>query len=129
MIERIQSIFLILSALASLGVWFTGQDAILFGDNLWIQIGTILAILLSLFSLLSFRNRSRQLRLNALNSVVNGLLLGGLVYWLLSISGGIDFPEKGIEPVFIIVSLVCLVLATRYIKRDDRLVKSVDRLR
>ena len=55
--------------------------------------------------------------------------MGVVSYWLLKLSGGIQFPEKGIEPVFVLLSIFCLVMANIYIRKDERLVKSVDRLR
>ena len=61
--------------------------------------------------------------------IINALLLGLLAYWLLTLSGGIDFPEKGIEPLFPLLSVICLLIANVYIRKDERLVKSVDRLR
>jgi len=76
-----------------------------------------------------YKNRGRQILLNNISIVINALLIGLLVYWLLNLPGGMDFPEKGIEPIFPLISIVCLVLANIYIKKDDRLVKSVDRLR
>jgi len=67
--------------------------------------------------------------LNRFNIYINALLMGVLVYWLLNLSGGMMFPEKGIEPIFPLLSIFCLVIANIYIRRDERLVKSVDRLR
>ncbi|WP_373747877.1 DUF4293 family protein, partial [Kaistella sp.] len=67
--------------------------------------------------------------LNKISFMINALLLGLLAYWLLTLSGGIDFPEKGIEPVFPLLSIICLLIANVYIRKDERLVKSVDRLR
>lgn len=57
------------------------------------------------------------------------MLVGILIYWLLNLSGGIQIPEKGIEPIFPLIAIVCLFIANMYIKKDERLVKSVDRLR
>lgn len=63
------------------------------------------------------------------NIIINALLIGLLVYWLLKLSGGIDDSlRSGIEPVFSLVAII-LVLAIKNIAKDDRLVKSVDRLR
>ena len=67
--------------------------------------------------------------LNNISIVINALLIGFLVYWMLNLSGGISFPEKGIEPIFPFLSLISLAIANFFIRRDDRLVKSVDRLR
>ena len=78
---------------------------------------------------MSYKDRKRQLSLNKVSIIINALLLGLLAYWLLTLSGGIDFPEKGIEPVFPLLSIICLLIANVYIRKDERLVKSVDRLR
>ena len=67
--------------------------------------------------------------LNKFSLYINILLMGVISYWLLILSGGINFPEKGIEPAFILLSIFSLVMANIYIRRDERLVKSVDRLR
>jgi hypothetical protein len=56
-------------------------------------------------------------------------LLGLLAYWILTLPGGIDFPEKGIEPLFPLLAIIFLLIANVFIRKDDRLVKSVDRLR
>jgi len=56
-------------------------------------------------------------------------LTGLLIYWLLNLSGGIDFPEKGIELAFPLISLFCLFMANIFIRKDEKLVKSVDRIR
>ncbi|HAV01716.1 MAG TPA: DUF4293 domain-containing protein, partial [Chryseobacterium sp.] len=39
------------------------------------------------------------------------------------------FPEKGIEPLFPLLAIISLLIANVYIRKDERLVKSVDRLR
>ena len=67
--------------------------------------------------------------LNGVNMFINALLIGLLLYWMLNLSGGINFPEKGIEVIFPIVAVFCLLMANIYIRRDEKLVKSVDRLR
>lgn len=86
-------------------------------------------VLFGFISILSYKDRKRQIQLNNISMIINALLLGLLAYWLLTLSGGIDFPEKGIEPVFPLLSIICLLIANVYIRKDERLVKSVDRLR
>ena len=77
----------------------------------------------------SYKNRNRQLLLNTFSIAINAVLIALLVYWLQTLSGGISFPEKGIEPAFPSIAVICLFLANIYIRKDERLVKSVDRLR
>ena len=89
----------------------------------------VILVFLGFISILSYKDRKRQIQLNNISMIINALLLGLLAYWLLTLSGGIDFPEKGIEPLFPLLSVICLLIANVYIRKDERLVKSVDRLR
>ncbi len=84
---------------------------------------------LSLVSLFMFKNRKLQFVLGRINIILNFFLLGVFVYWSLSVPGEMDISEKGIGMLLPIVSIVFLVLANRAIKKDEDLVKSVDRLR
>ena len=125
MIQRIQSIFILVAGIATLLLFWTSQDVefSFFSFIIGILIGSTFG------NIFNFKNRKRQLLLNIISIGINALLIILLLYWLQSLSGGIDFPEKGIEPLFPFISVVCLFFANIYIRRDERLVKSVDRLR
>lgn len=129
MLQRIQTVWIFLAVLGALFLNLTAQDFDIFAGNMVINILTVVLILMGLLSLFSFKNRKRQIVLNTISIFINALLIGLLAYWLLNLSGGIQFPEKGIEPLFSLISMVCLLLANVYIRKDERLVKSVDRLR
>ncbi|MBT0550018.1 DUF4293 family protein [Riemerella anatipestifer] len=130
MLQRIQTIWMFLATVGAVFLLVSSQDVeVVAMGNLPIVLGCgLLAVLLPL-SIFSFRNRKRQIMLNRISIFINALLIGLLTYWLLNLPGGIDFPEKGIEPLFSFISIVCLLIANVYIARDERLVKSVDRLR
>lgn len=129
MLQRIQTIWILLSVLAAAFLYITGQDVDVFGNLPIISIACIILVLVGALSLFSFKNRKRQILLNNISIIINALLIGVLVYWMQNLSGGMDFPEKGIEPVFPLIAVICLFLANIFIKKDERLVKSVDRLR
>jgi uncharacterized membrane protein len=129
MLQRIQTIWIFLAVLGAVFLFITGQDFSTFGPTPFISIACVILVLFGFISILSFKDRKKQVKLNNISISINALLLGLLVYWLLTLSGGIDFPEKGIEPIFPFLSIVCLLIANIYIRKDDRLVKSVDRLR
>ncbi|QBO57934.1 DUF4293 family protein [Chryseobacterium salivictor] len=129
MLQRIQTVWIFLAILGAVFLLITGQDFSLFGSVPFISIACVALMLLQCISILSYKNRKRQIQLNTISVIINALLLGLLAYWLLTLSGGIDFPEKGIEPVFPLLSMICLLIANVYIRKDERLVKSVDRLR
>ncbi|WP_234109756.1 MULTISPECIES: DUF4293 family protein [Chryseobacterium] len=129
MLQRIQTVWIFLAILGAVFLFVTGQDFSLFGPTPFISIACVVLVLFGFISILSYKDRKRQIQLNKISMMINALLLGLLAYWLLTLSGGIDFPEKGIEPVFPFLSIICLLIANIYIRKDERLVKSVDRLR
>lgn len=76
-----------------------------------------------------FKNRQSQFVMGRLNIILNFILLGLFVYRSLNVSGETEVSEKGIGMLLPIFSIVFLVLANKAIKKDEELVKSVDRLR
>lgn len=129
MIQRIQTIWTFLAVLAAVFLFITGQDVIISESLPILDAACVVLVLIGLLSVFSYKNRKRQILLNNISIIINALLVGVLIYWLLNLSGGIQFPEKGIEPVFSLIAIVCLFIANIYINKDERLVKSVDRLR
>ena len=136
MIQRIQTIYLLVSAviMGTLFMWFPvvlGKDgSVIMERNEPLIVGLIfVSIALAFISILSFKKRQQQFVLNRLNIISNFVLLGVFVYRLLTLSGETIVSEKGIGVLFPIMSIVFLVLANKAIKRDEDLVKSVDRLR
>ncbi len=129
MLQRIQTIWTLLAVLAAVFLFITGQDVVISDSIPVLNIGCIVLVIIGSLSVFSFKNRKRQILLNTISIIINALLIGVLVYWLLNLSGGIQFPEKGIEPIFPLIAVICLLIANVYIRKDERLVKSVDRLR
>ena len=136
MIQRIQTLYLLLAAGISGGLifvfnlWTNNEGVKVFAQDDYTYLGLFLgSALLSLISIFRFKNRKSQFMLGRLNIILNFILLGFFVYLSLNLSGGTDVPEKGIGMLLPIFSIVCLVLANKAIKKDEDLVKSVDRLR
>ena len=88
-----------------------------------------LSITLTLLSILSHAKRQQQFVMGRLNMILNLILLGLFVYRTLNASGETAISEKGVGMFLPIISIVFLVLANKAIKKDEDLVKSVDRLR
>jgi peptidoglycan/LPS O-acetylase OafA/YrhL len=128
-LQRIQTLYLIVTILLSVALYFTSQDVEVLGSNSVISMVACGSLLLSLISIFSYKNRPRQVLFNRLNIFINALLIGLLVYWMLNLPGGISIPEKGIEFIFPLIALVMFVFANIHIQKDEKLVKSVDRLR
>ncbi|MFZ0488800.1 MAG: DUF4293 domain-containing protein [Salegentibacter sp.] len=136
MLQRIQTVYLLLAVIISAGLifvfplWENAQGAEVYAeDNLMIFLMFIGSAILSLMSIFMFKNRKLQFVLGRLNIILNFFLLGVFVYWSLKLPGEMDISEKGIGMILPIVSIVFLVLANKAIKKDEDLVKSVDRLR
>lgn len=137
MIQRIQTIYLVLA--------FVVTGILLFFIPLWTmkdgkdfyfmqsQVYTILLGLsttLTLLSIVSYKKRQNQFVIGRLNIILNLILLGLFVYRSLNLSGETPVvSEKGIGMFLPVVAIVLLVLANKAIKKDEDLVKSVDRLR
>jgi hypothetical protein len=88
-----------------------------------------LSTTLTLLSILSHKKRQQQFVMGRLNIILNLILLGLFVYRTLNASGEASVSEKGVGMFLPIISIVFLVLANKAIKKDEDLVKSVDRLR
>ena len=129
MLQRIQTIWTLLAVLAAVFLFITGQDVVISDSIPLLNMGCIVLVIIGALSIFSFKNRKRQILLNTISIIINVLLIGVLAYWLLNLSGGIHFPEKGIEPIFPLIAVICLLIANVYTRKDERLVKSVDRLR
>ena len=111
-------------------LWTTAEGETVFaGQTSWVAIVFYAIGVLALISIFLFKNRQNQFVLNRLNIILNLFLLGFFVYRSLSLSGETAVSEKGIGMLIPVFSIVFLVLANRAIKKDEDLVKSVDRLR
>jgi hypothetical protein len=135
MIQRIQSVYLLLVAGVAAGLPFLFslyQEAgapVYATDRPMVLAGFIGSATIALIAIFQFKNRQLQVVLNRLNIIVNLILLGVFVYRSLTMSGEEVSSEKGIGMLIPIVSIVLLFLATRAIRKDEQLVKSADRLR
>lgn len=134
--QRIQTVYLALVALANgvLAAWLplfkenTAQWVMAF-ERLEVLVPVLLISLGAIICIFLYRKRQNQFVLNRLLMILNLFLLGFFVYRSLSLSGETAVSEKGIGMLIPIFSIVFLVLANRSIKKDEDLVKSVDRLR
>ncbi len=136
MIQRIQTIYLLAVALLAgvfpfwLNLWSDNGGNEIYASN-EIMVSSIFygSAALAVIAIVLFKNRQRQFVINRLNILLNLFLLGFFVYRSLNLSGETTVSEKGIGMLIPVFSIVFLVLANRAIKKDEDLVKSVDRLR
>ncbi|WP_375325153.1 DUF4293 domain-containing protein [Flagellimonas sp. GZD32] len=136
MIQRIQTFFLLVVGLISgvlpffLNLWVEVNGKEVFAqDEVLVSLAFYVVTVLAVVSIVMYKKRQNQFVVNRLNMILNLFLLGFFVYRSLSLSGETVVSEKGIGMLIPVFSIVFLVLANRAIKKDEDLVKSVDRLR
>ncbi|HET8736194.1 MAG TPA: DUF4293 domain-containing protein [Pricia sp.] len=136
MIQRIQTLYLFFVMLVSgllpfwVNLWTDADGKAVYAQNaIPISIAFYVSAFLALVAIVYYKKRKNQFMLNRVNLVLNLFLLGFFVYRSLNLSGETTVSEKGIGMLIPVISIVLLVLANRAIKRDEDLVKSVDRLR
>ncbi|MFD2033657.1 DUF4293 domain-containing protein [Belliella marina] len=159
MIQRVQTVFLFLVAIAmvvvvSFPIWqqvnpdqsimltltawnlekldIQTQQVIESEGKFFIGILAIIAAGLALFSLSQYKNRTRQMFLNMINSLVMVITLA-LIIWT-SHQANADF-NPDVNGAFVVGfwaifgGMILNLLANRFIRKDEMLVRSVDRIR
>ena len=143
MIQRIQSVYLLLASVIS--------GVLIFVFNLWTSISKdifaidllnresyllksipvlfLVSAILAFVVIFLYKNRKLQFVIGRLAILVNLILLGLLIYVSLTLPGEVSISEKGIGMFIPIIAILLIVLANKAIKKDEDLVKSVDRLR
>ncbi|MDO5656526.1 MAG: DUF4293 domain-containing protein [Flavobacteriaceae bacterium] len=135
MIQRIQSVFLFLAAIVSgvfshiFDLWRDGQEWMQANDYVLIYALFIGSGIISLANIFFFKNRKRQMLFNIINIFLNFVLVGLLVYRLFNLPGDGFSSEKGVGLFLPLISILLLWLANSSIIKDEKLVKSIDRIR
>ena len=136
MIQRIQTLYLILLALLNiLGIFFYQplDQSLIIGiftlpdEVIWATFSV--SATLAIVSVFKYKQRSKQLVLNRINLLLELFLMGFFAYLSLNLSGEGSPSLKGIAVFVPLFSIVLLVMANKSIQKDEDLVKSVDRLR
>ncbi len=142
MIQRIQSIYLaVVFALSAilplvLNLWDDSKKEVFALELLsdlsiiakLVPVFFLISALLAIVSIFKYKKRQLQFVLGRIIILINLFLLGILMYLSLTIPGEVS-SEKGIGMFIPIVVVLFAVLANKAIKKDEDLVKSVDRLR
>lgn len=146
MIQRIQSIFLLLAGGASFSLFglpfALTTEAVatsqLFADSAYNLMDTPalmamfgLAGLLAIVSVFIFSNRKLQMRLIIFAFIANllGVVLAIVFYMQNSQDIGDTMVNDGVGMYLPLASFILLLLAYRYVNKDEKLVRSMDRLR
>jgi len=137
MIQRIQSVYLLLVVVAIVAFIFVPfgsvkmedvQQVLTIKKVVPLSIASVVVGIVALVSIFLFNNRKLQMRVVLLNSFLSIVLIGLFIYRLL-VHVGLDKYSFGAGAIFPIFILIFNLLAYSAIKSDDKLVKSMDRLR
>lgn len=140
MIQRIQSVWYFLAALVMLSLFYfpiykfkTGAFPLKIGNDYLAIILVVLSIILSLVALFSYKKRKNQTSLTWLNILV---CIALQVWLFFEIDIYHKLPENiNLQGYFWIgafiplITLVLLFLAKGGVRKDEKLLKSLDRLR
>jgi glucan phosphoethanolaminetransferase (alkaline phosphatase superfamily) len=146
MIQRIQSLFLLLAAGMAFGLFAlpfasTGSEiatSSIFSDatyDLNDHIGLLvlfgLAGVLALVSIFLFKNRQLQMTLSRFALIANllGMILAVIIFWQDLQGMGDAVPNDQAGAYLPLGFILFAFLALRFIGKDDKLVRSMDRLR
>ncbi|MEQ8469572.1 MAG: DUF4293 domain-containing protein [Marinoscillum sp.] len=101
-------------------------------QTFWISVLAILAAAIALISMFQFKNRLRQMQLNTLNSLIMAGVLGSTYYYS-TIGDKMLNPDSvgNFQIGFYIIAAALLFnsLGNRFIRKDEKLVRSADRIR
>lgn len=129
MIQRIQSLFLLFSAICSLIIVFyfpvlkSTEITIYLTENLsYARLSVFLSVGLSIFSIFQFKNRGRQLIINQVSKLFISIAFIIIIFQ----RGELNF---AIGLFLFIIPYLLIILANYFIKKDEKLVKSADRIR
>lgn len=138
MLQRIQSVWLLLAAAFDAVTFrfpfFSGdwiKDKFLFVIDLnakttiWLSILTVITGLIAFITIFLFNNRKLQLKLCYLGIFLTAVLLTMYFLETQNFIGG----NIAIWVIFYFAILLCYIMAVRGILKDEKLIKSLDRLR
>lgn len=141
MIQRIQSLWLLLAAIATGllyklpiygGVLNTGTTKDLHvGQSYLLFIVTAVLVVFPLISIFLFKNRSKQKQLIWLTLLLNAVFVG-LVWMQVDDFAAANHFSSSVYKIgagLPIISIILLLLAWSGIRKDEKLIKSADRLR
>jgi hypothetical protein len=92
----------------------------------------VLACLVALFSIFQYKARLMQIKLGAINAFILMVYIGLATYFIYQGENRIGFEARGVFKAGYFLPLAALILnslANRFIKKDENLVRSVDRIR
>lgn len=135
MIQRIQTVFLLCAALLNLGAFFTPVYSRAVEDpQMWIGIGLALALtiamVITVVSIFLYKKRRKQIQIVKIATLFEIIGFGFCVGILFSLGGiGTYLWDEALGTGLVLIALFLQLLAVRFIDKDEKLVRSMDRIR
>ena len=129
MLQRIQSVFLFISSVITpimiffVPIFELESKEMFASDFLWAKVFLLISTLLSLISITLYKNRKKQILLCSFSRTQITIALILLLFMYKK-----QMNVK-IELLLFAIPYLLLILSSYFIKKDDKLVKSSDRIR
>ncbi|MEQ8924707.1 MAG: DUF4293 domain-containing protein [Fulvivirga sp.] len=98
---------------------------------LFVGILAGITMIVAILEISKFKNRLLQMKLGALNAMLMAATLGVGVYFATDLINSIPGNGGAYGPGLFLpgAAMICNIIANRFIRKDERLVRSVDRIR
>lgn len=100
--------------------------------TVYLGILAVVSAGIALFSIFQYRNRLRQMLLGMINAILMAINLGLSLYFTFQGAAYFDAAQRSTYSTgfyAIAAGLFCNAIANRFIRRDENLVRSADRMR
>ena len=131
MIQRIQSIYLLIAVISmtlisfKVPIYYLNETLFMAQDDTKLFVLTIVGALFSLLGLFMFKNRKFQMKLIRLTVLIQMII--GIRMFMLFIKFEVVLNNSFL--FLMVFTLITLIMAYRGVKKDDDLVRSIDRIR
>lgn len=135
MIQRLQTIFLVFGTMATGGTFFTPiYDRAMEDPQLWIGYGLAIsltaAMIVTIASIFLFGNRKNQMNWVKRAMLLQVIGMGFCFGVLLSLGGiGTYLWDEALGTGLVVLGFILQLLGLRFIHKDEKLVRSIDRIR
>lgn len=135
MIQRIQSVFLLLAFILDMSIFFNALYSHAMADpQQWVGIGFAVVLTVAAFgslgSIFLYNNRSSQIKWINRLMIVQLIALGYGIGITISLGGiGPYLWDEALGLVMLFIALLAQLYARKKIRDDEELVKSMDRIR
>jgi hypothetical protein len=113
--------------------YFKGTTSVSNSNTMVIVILALISTCIAAFSITQYKKRMLQMTLGLVNSIIIAIILGYTFYQVFKVGIPMFEPQNqgsyGAGFLAAVLAMLCNMIANRFIRRDEMLVKSADRMR